>query len=248
MKKIKAKLKKLLWNAYCIAHPLKNIIVLESVPDCSDNTWAVFQEMMKRGLFKQYKLVWRVSKAHSFLQYPNTDYLDTNDAHGRRKYLRYVRCAKCLICCNNFLGSTRKGQFSIYLSHGTALKSVRSYYTVPANINCFLAASKQVVDLQAYEFNCDKAKIVPLGFPRNDVFSCLPFPVKSVLEGEFKKVLLWYPTFRQHKNGLKTESLHALPIIYDIGAAKHINDIAKQSGVLIVIKPHFAQDLTYIKG
>ena len=42
--------------------PLKNIIVFESLPDYSDNTRAVFNEMVKRGLNKEYKLIWTTHK------------------------------------------------------------------------------------------------------------------------------------------------------------------------------------------
>ena len=37
---------------------LKNVIVFESKPDISDNTKAVFDEMLRRKLNKRYKLVW----------------------------------------------------------------------------------------------------------------------------------------------------------------------------------------------
>ena len=35
----------------------KKLMVFESVPDMSDNTKAVFDEMLKRGLNKKYKMV-----------------------------------------------------------------------------------------------------------------------------------------------------------------------------------------------
>lgn len=54
------------------------------------------------------------------------------------------------------------------------------------------------------------------------------------------------PTFRQHKNGLKAGSEKALPIIHDPEAAVALNEFAKQMDVLLVLKPHFAQDLSQI--
>ena len=248
MQKIKLIFKKILKAGYCITHPLQNVIVFESVPDCADNTGAVFQEMVSRELFKKYKFVWRVRSDEAFPGYPNTEYLNVENPEDKKKFKKYLRRAKCLICCNTFLPSVRKKQLSLYLSHGTALKSVRSYYTVPTGINYFLAASPQVVELQSYEFNCPKDKIVPLGFPRNDVFSQHSSKVDNFFLGGYKKIILWYPTFRQHRNGLKTDAVHALPIIHEASAAERLNHVAAENEILIVIKPHFAQDLSYIKN
>ena len=44
----------------CIARlfPLCHTILLESKPDFSDNTYAVYQELLKRGFNKKYRLIW----------------------------------------------------------------------------------------------------------------------------------------------------------------------------------------------
>jgi CDP-glycerol glycerophosphotransferase (TagB/SpsB family) len=145
------------------------------------------------------------------------------------------------------LSAQRKGQFSVYLSHGTTLKSLRNYYTIPNSIDYFLVTSENVVDLQAYEFNFDKTRIVPLGFPRNDVFSQIPIDIRPFLNTSCKKVIVWYPTYRQHKNGAVIAGGDSLPIIHNVEKAKSLNDVAKENDVLIVLKPHFAQDLSYVK-
>jgi CDP-glycerol glycerophosphotransferase (TagB/SpsB family) len=142
----------------------------------------------------------------------------------------------------------RKGQKTLYLSHGTALKSVKSYYTIPNRIDYCIVASKNVVDLQAYEFNFDKTRMIPLGFPRNDVFAKQSVDVKQYLNTSCQKVIVWYPTFRRHKNGLTAGSGDALPIIHNAQKAQTLNNFAKEHNVLIVLKPHFAQDTTYIKN
>ena len=49
------------------------------------------------------------------------------------------------------------------------------------------------------------------------------------------------------KNLVMTASTHALPIIHDAETAKRLNEVAEKNNVLIVLKPHFAQDLSYIK-
>ena len=244
MKKIKNIIKKIL--PFLI--PVKNIILFESVPNLSDNTKAVFDEMIRRGLNRRYKMAWIVSgKYKPAIRLKNVVYIDQTKRWGRIKILLLNWCAKCLISCNCFLSTMRSGQTSIYLSHGTPLKSVRNYYNIPTAVNYCIAASKCVRDLLSYEFNYNIDDIIPLGFPRNDIFSTNPRDIKSILQTNCEKLIVWYPTFRQHKNGLKTGASKGLPIINDIEKATELNKCAQKANVLLVLKPHFAQDLSYVK-
>ena len=58
MKLVKKLIKKVIISLF----PLRKIMVFESVPDLSDNTRAVFDEMIKRGVNKKYKMVWLKSE------------------------------------------------------------------------------------------------------------------------------------------------------------------------------------------
>lgn len=227
----------------------KNLIVFESLPDFADNTYPVFEEMVKRGFAERYTLVWSCHKEQSKISdmeglryiYPLSKSLKE-----RVRVAYYMSCAKCMICCNRFLVPWKKDQTSFYLSHGTPMKSVRGYYTIPEEIQYCLSASAGVEDIVAYQFNIAKEKVFSLGFPRNDIFTHNQEPVKEMLETNCKKVIVWYPTFRQHNNGLKAGSGKALPIIHDSATAVALNEFAKQMDVLLVLKPHFAQDLSQI--
>ncbi|MBR3685871.1 MAG: CDP-glycerol glycerophosphotransferase family protein [Clostridia bacterium] len=228
--------------------PLKNVILFESIPDVSDNTKAVFDEMIKRELNRKYKLVWIVSgNSHRFKNYDNVFYLDENDPKQKRQIQKLMISAKCMICCNRFLPRMRWGQKTFYLSHGTTVKSVKSYYTIPDRIDYFIVTSENVMDLQSYELNFDKSRTIPLGFPRNDALTKSNLDVKGYLHTHCKKVIVWYPTFRQHKGGLKSASDVTLPILHNEELAVELNKSAIENDVLIVLKPHFAQDVTYIK-
>ena len=104
-----------------------------------------------------------------------------------------------------------------------------------------------MIDLMSYALSFDKSKAVPLGYPRNDALTGKKFNLKELFSTECEKVIVWYPTFRQHKAGFSTAANHALPIIHNEEFALSLNECAKRNGVLIVLKPHFAQDLSYIK-
>ena len=42
--------------------PTKKLIIFESAPDLSDNTKAVFDEMIKRGMNEKYEMLWLLKK------------------------------------------------------------------------------------------------------------------------------------------------------------------------------------------
>ena len=124
--------------------PKKKWIVFESVPDLSDNTKAVFDEMVRRKLNQKYLFIWVVSdKKKDFPKYENTIYIDQNDS---REFNKYLKRAKIFILCNQFLGYNFKGQKSFYLTHGTAIKNVGEYF-IPPTIDYNLVASKESITL-----------------------------------------------------------------------------------------------------
>ena len=223
--------------------PKKNWIILESVPDLSDNAKAVFDEMIKRNLNKKYLFIWWVSdKNKNFPKYENTIYIDKKNS---KEFNKYLKRAKILISCNQFLPSNIKGQISFYLTHGTAIKNVGSYQT-PKNMTYNLMASLQTIPLMTKVLNGNKDTFYGLGFPRNDDLTNYKIDLRSFFSVPYEKIIVWYPTFRQHKNGLKTNSSGSIPILEDIKKAEECNEFAKKNNILIVIKPHFAQDISYI--
>ena len=239
IRRIINKLNKILYSMI----PKKNWIVFESVPDLSDNTKAVFDEMIKRKLNDKYTFVWWVSdKNKEFPKYKNTIYIDTKN---EKEFYKYIKRAKVLICCNQFLGSYAKGQKSFYLTHGTAIKKVVNY-RIPSSINYNLVASQESIPSMASAFKADPKTFHGLGFPRNDDLTNFKCDLHKLFNIKYDKIIVWYPTFRQHKNGIKSNNKNAIPILENSENAIKLNKIAKDNKVLIVIKPHFAQDISYI--
>ncbi|MBR2384920.1 MAG: CDP-glycerol glycerophosphotransferase family protein [Clostridia bacterium] len=230
--------------------PVKKVILFESVPNLSDNSKAVFDEMIKRGVNQKYKLVWFVDeKFKPTNKIKNVKYLCFNKGilnKIRSKILHYR--VKCLISCNSFLPSVVKKQKSFYLAHGMPLKSVRGYYTVPNEIDYCLVTGQGLLETTSYEFNFPQEKLLPLGYPRNDSLVTTKGNNKELFDIDCDKIIVWYPTFRQHVNGKVTAGGNALPIIHDEKLAIQLNEKAKESRVLIVLKPHFAQNLDNVKN
>ncbi|MBO7217375.1 MAG: CDP-glycerol glycerophosphotransferase family protein [Clostridia bacterium] len=226
--------------------PLLNWIVFESKPDFSDNTKYVFMEMINRKLYKKYKFIWLVSDPESAAlpKFPNTIYVK----EGSRRARFYLNLSKALISCNEVHTSFRQKQYLLFLGHGTAIKSVKAYYNLPDRVDNFLVASEGTVELLANELNAPIEKAVVLGYPRNDEFSRPERDLKPLFpDKDFEKIIIWYPTFRQHKNGQLKSRGSSLPIIHDREIAEKVNEFAKERKILIVLKPHFAQDVSEIK-
>lgn len=241
---LKRIIKRLIWKI-----PVANYIMFESVPDLSDNTKAVFDEMVARGLNDKYRCIWWVSdRKKEYPRYKNVKYVDGNGLISSVLFYYYRVRAKCLICCNRFLVSSYtkgKKQSSFYLMHGTPIKNVGTYL-IPSDINYVLTASEGTKSLIASAFDTEISKCTALGFPRNDAFTEPDIDLHEVFGSNFKKVIVWYPTFRQHKSGLLTNSRYALPLLHTPELAVRLNEMAREKEVLLVVKPHFAQDISYV--
>lgn len=218
-------------------------IVFESLPDYADNTRAVFDEMVRRGLNKKYRFIWNCVN-------PNTKIPIDGVKCVYKRYFQifYMMRAKCLISCNSFLSTFGKYQKSIYLCHGVPLKSLRGY-KAPHGIDCIIGLSEDTNHIQSKELGIKMDKFQTLGYPRNDaLLNKTHDDISQLFGNKFDKYIVWYPTFRQHcTSRIVSATSHALPIIYNTEIAKIINDFAAEKNVLIILKPHFSQDTKYIK-
>lgn len=245
----KAAIKQLLGQLLCL-FSRRECIIFESTPDFSDNTYPVFSELLQRGFDKKYTFVWSCSRHTPLPGAPkNIRYIYPQDRSVFQKLRTayYMANAKCMICCNRFLLPWRKEQQSFFLTHGTPIKNIRGYYTLPDSITHCLAASPDLAEHTAFQHSFDPKKMFALGYPRNDILTQPSADVKKMLQTRCSKVIVWYPTFRQHHNGLTAGSGKALPVIHDTQAAIALNQWANQMDVLLVLKPHFAQNVGQIK-
>ena len=228
--------------------PLRNTILFESVPVYADNTKEVFDEMVRRGLHRKYRFIWLHLGRHplpegvehvKFVKYPGSSWL-------KNQYINYLlHTARAVISCNDILIKRREDQYAFFLMHGAALKRVKGHYVVPKELDDILSFSQYLAPLEEACMGCDPAKMRVLGFPRNDVLLTTRLDVHELFpDREFRKLVYWMPTFRQHQNGFVCSTSIALPIIYDEEIARRINDAAREAGVLVVLKPHFAQDVS----
>lgn len=226
----------------------QNVILFESVPPYSDNTWAVYQYIRNNDMLKNYKLEW-ILRPTDELRQEIPSFVRKDTRLGKLQYRIKLLHTKAFVFCNAEQYKSRSDQVTIYLDHGSCLKSVRGVYSMSQNLDYALVQAPAFANVTRYEHSMsDDTILAPLGYPRNDdFFGDAPLDRAALFSVPFRKLIVWYPTFRQHKNGKVAVSDITLPLIHDAEAAARINACAKENGVLVVLKPHFAQDTSYIR-
>ncbi|MCM1286169.1 MAG: CDP-glycerol glycerophosphotransferase family protein [Acetobacter sp.] len=230
---------------------LKNIILFESEPAFSDNALYVFDEMLKRGMNKKYKLVWMLNNKNDVDKNIFSDIENVKVVYrkGSRGKYYYSYAAKIILSSNAFLPQKSEKQQSIYLAHGAAFKNTRGKYTLPNSyINPkVVSISKFLAKYDAVNLECDEKCMLPLGFPRNDLLISGKVDLNKLFNKENCKFICWMPTYRQH-NLDRTHicSSVEMPILHSNREAEIINAAAKAKKVVLLVKPHPAQDLSHI--
>lgn len=229
--------------------PLPDVILFESAPVYADNTRAVCEEMIRRGLHKKYRFVWicpENAKIPRDVEHV-TFFVEGKDTWSQIKRRLLNRFAKAFISCNAVMPRVSEDQYAICLMHGAPLKNVKGHYTIPRELDDVLSFSHYLAPIEADIVECDVSKMRVLGFPRNDILFHTQLDTHALFpHTQFSKLIYWMPTYRQHKNGLVDVSDIAMPIIYNEQIALQINEAAKAANTLVVVKPHFAQDVSRI--
>jgi len=234
---------------------LQNVILVEAEQSARENTKAVFQEMLRRGWAKRYRFV-LVSREPDLLggwltkHVTAIKYVQYNDSWRTKMRMRWFNLRNCLILDENQqIKKKNPGAIHVYLTHGSPIKCTSGFYFCSPDTDYSLCQSDFFRPKQSYEMKIPENKLVIKGIPRNDLLIHSDLSLPSIFGNSFQKVVVWYPTYRQHRSSsiVPGTEKSGLPIVHDENAAKRINEIAAKYGVLLVVKPHPAQDLSRIK-
>ena len=233
--------------------PVKNQILLESAPEFSDNTYSLYLEMLKNGYQKKYQIVWLITKDEVSSKFKRDELKYFNiEKKGILHFLKFqylLNTSKFIITCNRYYKRKTKRQVIIYLNHGQPLKDCTKLKMNFGDCDASIVLSEFFVEKNASVLNTKKEKFVIHGSPRNDgLFSKID--VKKIMNLKNQKVIVWLPTFRYLNDGKRIDSSFdmplGIPIIYDIDALNKLNDYLKEKKMTIILKPHFASDLSKI--
>ncbi len=229
----------------------KKTILFESYPELSGSPWMVYQELLRRGFDKKYKLIWAVDS--SFKPPVGVPCIPFWGKGLARKIYRklYLCHVKVVIESNRFVYKSCSDFFRIHAQHGAPLKNASSYNKQIGGVDAILSLSENTVALEQKIFSLPKDKFVTLGYPSNDnLFKELNLYEVGFIKRltgsslRFNKIIGWLPTFRQHKSGGANSDHvfpYGVPLLQTFDDFESLNRNLKERNILLVIQVHHAQ-------
>ena len=225
--------------------PINNkLSVLESQPDFCDNAWALYQYLKEK---QEYRFVWIVVNPKLYVKTKDTLFVSRYGSGLRLKAYWYYSRAKYNIYTHCTLPEFVKhgDQVLIYTGHSCSIKAGKGNGTT--NFDYTLMIGENTIKPQSKFLHCDENKIIPLGFPRNDLLlrnnsmgNSNPFAT-----GRNEKVLLWMPTFRKSvQDSLSEQNCDTetgLPLMAKENDVMELNKFLLEVGVEIIVKLHHLQ-------
>ena len=227
------------------------IILFESAPDLSDNTYCVYRWLLQQGLNDSYSFVWVVDDPERFshIREKNVSFVK-RDSH---EMFVLIEESSAMVSCNRFIFSfPEKDQISLFLTHGSPLKASPDY-SYMTRFNYVLSQSEWLNPYVSYENDTPLSSLYVLGIPRNDALFHPDNALSKMGFDAFRKVILWLPTYRKHRtasgaeNNIKETMNMGIPVIQSREEAETLNALLRQNNILLILKPHPSQDLSNLK-
>lgn len=232
-----------------------NVIVLNSLPDYSDNARAISEYLVNNGYASKYKIYWAVTNPEAcrikygeehlkFLPLSNTDF-------SFLKALRIFMTAGYVMGTHaNFipLKYFRKNQVIIRLWHGCSYKDKTKTDGIHPVIFKYACVSGPLfVEPKAYFWNCDCDKILPTGFARYDWLIHQKKEADDMYNYYAKgkeKIIIWMPTFRKDKKGRygSYEGESSFPLLQNMRDWSNLDKACEQFNIRILVKMHMYQE------
>lgn len=250
-------MKKIIFNIFNLIEkviPKTNIIIFNSFPDYSDNSYALFKYMLENNYDKRYKIVWLVTNRNPKILgneiknefNKNIKCYEKNSILGFYFYFRAFK----VFCTHGIFSFIKvKNNKKINLWHGMPLKTIgfldEKYKNKEKvyNQDYLISTSTLFQEIMAEAFKEEKGKVLLTGQPRNDLFfeKSNFFIKRRINKNKYKKIFLWMPTYRQSIIGdiridgeIKNNYLGVIPF----ENIKGINNLLKEKKYLLIIKIH----------
>lgn len=253
------RIKFMVLNMYCSFFPMQDEIILESFPDFSCNTYELYRYMIRRKINSNYKITWLISEEDERKsKNTNEDYIYIYPKTFLKKLRLYKQCnrARILITSNRHVSrrKTSRRQLNIYLDHGSQLKSLLTNTGKRKPLSCdyLICQSEFFVPYQIEQYTLSQKQVICTGLPRDDQLFRHYNSIANLIPDrqKYKKVIIWVPTFRQHKNKVRIDCKHryplGLPILNSSNDAFVLNEVLIKTQTLLLIKPHPAQNMDVI--
>ena len=247
--------------AFFSMFPLNNrLIVFESDGDLTDNSYALYEYMRRRGLLNKYEIVWMVHDISRAKQnqkqnpdvFPNTVFSNKDIALVNLRRSFYLATCKWFIYDHSNLESCyfkRKGQQIIFISHGFGVKAGKGIRPVRNNFDINIVLGEIPAENAPKDWGGELSQTRQWGYPRNDYLFVNDNHVRALLNekysfNRYKKVLLWMPTFRKavsYGKALSEEYIQnetGMPLFRTIDDLKQFDSKLAEWNNLVVLKLH----------
>ena len=252
MNRVTIPFSKVAYWIFCFIPIDKHIIVFRTEIDYWDNGWALYDYLLKHDSNSNYQFIWLVKAPSMYNKIDHVRFVSFGGWGIHLSAYYYIARAQFIIYTHG-MGLIplfrRNGQTIINLCHGCAFKTPKGVAKpFTANFDYAVSISHFFNYPISVFLQCDKDRIIPLGYPRNDLL------INSVSEGkdnpfandmDISKVIIWMPTFRASKlYKLSEESCDnetGLPLLDKEYKIIDFNEVLRRKRVLVILKVHHLQ-------
>lgn len=227
----------------------KNIIIFESSPYFSDNTYWFFKYLAENTDVKnRYTLVWLLKDDDCFrneLCGVKIKCITRNQKNFKQKfqYLYYYHFAKFIVDCNSYVYKVNHLQKRVFLGHGMPFK-ISLKYDLEKGETDLNTITSYFFNSHFYEIHDTDENMRNFGYCRNDILA----KNAGIRKNRKTTNIIWMPTYRQHSVSkdmqIKNSFPLGLPVIKSHEEMAEINDCLKKYNAVLYIRPHPAQDLS----
>lgn len=235
--------------------PLRqDVILFESFPELDGSPRMIYDELVRRGMDRRYKLVWAVDAA-----FKAPAGFECVPFFGELELLAQIRKetvlakAKVIVDSNRFVHKLKDGTYRLFTRHGGALKKCDRYLADMGEVDACLSLSENLLDAERILFRGTLPRLLHLGYPVHDpLFDKVDLYALGFWQkltgrvGRFAKIIGWMPTYRQHRvdaslNPGTTVFPFGVPLLRTPDDFRHLNDLLGRENILLAIQIHHAQ-------
>lgn len=240
--KFKRFLKKIILFLFRTLPIKKNLIIFESNPDFSDNTYALYKFIRKE--YPMYKCIWLCHSNHNIKQ------LDSNtmalyEKKALKKYYYMSICSRYFythIRAQDM--KPRKKQKFYEIWHGSPGKKFNPILiSNKSNDNIFVTPTQYTFDIYHKNYQMNTKNYILCNHPRNDFFD-FNFDLiesnnaeKQFNISNYSKSIIWLPTFRRGKD--KSKNLFDnFSIRMTLDEFYNLNSFLVKKRIQLIVKLH----------
>ena len=141
---MREKIKKIVLSIFSL-YRIKNIILLESVPDFTDSSKMFFDYLIQNKFNQKYKIFWLVNDKSKFVdfKYDNVKFVEcfkNNSIISKFKIFNLSKNAKFIITCNRHVPKYNRKSIYLYFTHGMPLKDIKCVKMVTPMVDYILSS------------------------------------------------------------------------------------------------------------